>query len=304
MQPGALSLLQDYGRYGHQAIGYTEGGPMDEHAFLWANHLLGNHFNATQLEITLGQLTLYTNAPTTIALTGADLEGTLNGLPIGPWQTYAVRAGDKLSFNRPVNGLRAYLAVQGGFLVEAQRGSVSTVCRERIGGLDGTGQKLTTGDQLPFTPVANVQLTKQVPCRYRRDYLEPLVLRILECYQFEYFDPATVQQFYRSQYRISSQSDRMGYRLQGAGIHCSLDGVISEGISYGAVQIPADGQPIILLKDRQTIGGYPKIGCVMSADAAKLAQRMPGQEVTFCPGSMQEARQERLTLNRFFQVVV
>jgi len=302
IRPGFLSLIQDYGRYGQQAKGYTQGGPMDEHAYLWANRLLDNPFNASQLEITLGQLTLQATKPVNIALTGADLGATCNGRPLRPWQSHFINAGDELVFHAAKNGVRAYLAVTGGFQVEPTLGSSATVCREKIGGIDGKGNKLVAGDILEYQSDNNPHYHRQVPEFYIPDYSQPLTLRVIEGYQFDSFSPESVMRFYSSRYRISNQSDRMGYRLQGASIKSDLDGIISEGISYGAIQVPNDGQPIVLLKDRQTIGGYPKIGCVAALDAAKMSQRMPGTELAFTPANLQQIRDERLRFNRFFGI--
>ena len=297
--PGFLALLQDYGRYGYQHIGVTTGGPMDEHAFLWANRLLGNACNAAQIEITVGMLALEASRATTIALTGADLGATLNGRPIKPWRTYGISPGDQLKFASPLNGLRGYLAVRGGFEVAPQLGSASTVTREKLGGLGQNGDKLQKGDILPYQAFHG-DIHNRMPDRFIPDYRAPLLLGVICGYQYDSFDAAEIRRFFSEEYVIGKDIDRMGYRLSGTPVHSRLNGIVSEGIAYGAIQIPSDGQPIVLLRDRQTIGGYPKIGCVSSLDCGKLSQRGPGARVRFEPRDLDTVTGERIIFNRYF----
>lgn len=296
LDPGMLTQIQDQGRIGFQHIGVTTGGPMDEHAFSWANRLLNNPINALQLEITFGGLTLLAHTNTLIALTGADLGAQLNDQPIKPWQTYEISKGDKLSFRMPVAGLRAYLAVSGGLDVPAKLGSSATVSREQLGGLDGNGAKLAKGDRIPLMPLAPVAKA-MVPDSDIPDYQKPLRVGVIPGYQYEHFSRMERDRFLNTEYEVSQHIDRMGYRLTGEAIQCDLDGIISEGIAFGAIQIPADGQPIVLMKDRQTIGGYPKIGSLSALDAGQLAQRAPGAAVTFYLSDVAEAEAQRMMFN-------
>lgn len=297
IKPGMLALLQDSGRFGFQHLGITTGGPMDEHAFCWANRLLGNTPDAAQLEITFGQLALKANAPTTVAITGADLAATLNDKAIQPWLTYAIKPGDVIEFGAPKSGLRAYLAVSGGFHCEPKLGSCATVKREQLGGLSGIGEALKKGDTLPFTSNKDV-IESRAPRWTIPDYDAPLELGVMPAYQNASFSHDEQMTFYTSRYEVSQNIDRMGYRLSGTPIKSQLNGIISEGIAFGAIQIPNDGQPIVLMKDRQTIGGYPKIGCLSSLGAGQLSQRQPGQVVTFAPMDIADAEVERRLFNR------
>ena len=278
LDAGMLALLQDSGRYGYQHIGVTTGGPMDEHAFFWANRLLGNATNAAQIEINIGRLGLLAHADTYIALTGADLGARINGKEVTPWRTFQIQRGDRIEFGMPVAGLRAYIAVAGGLKPATKLGSCATVVREGLGGLDGRGQKLAKGDRLEFDR-SELQSGASLPPQEIPDYQKVLSLGVIPCYQYQHFSPSERMTFFSGTYEVSQRIDRMGYRLTGDPIHSDLDGIISEGIAYGAIQVPSDGQPIVLMKDRQTIGGYPKIGCLSALDAGQLAQRGPGAVV-------------------------
>lgn len=289
IKPGMLTLLQDLGRFGYQHLGLTPGGAADEQAFLWANKLLGNSPNSPVLEITLGGLALKVQKPTRIALTGADLQASCNDVALANWQTHNVKAGDHLQFGFPSSGVRAYLAVAGGFTVVPAFGSVATVVREQVGGLDGRGHPLQEGDCLPFASCER-GMARRVAPRFIPDYTKPLTVRVMEGQQRAMFDEAELSRFYASEYRVSTQSDRMGIRLDGPTLHPTHGGIVSEGIPFGAIQVPPSGQPIILHKDRQTIGGYPKLGTIHPLDAFALAQRQAGQSVRFTPISSEEAR--------------
>lgn len=296
IKPGFLALIQDLGRFGFQHMGVTTGGPMDEHAFCWANRLLGNKLNAPQLEITFGQLTLKAHENTCIALTGADLNARLNDKKVHPWRTYRVRKGDTVTFESPICGLRSYLAVIGGFEIDPKLGSVASVTREQIGGLRN-GESLKVGDRLYFRSSIKqphgVTPTWAIP-----DYQAPLELGVMLGYQDKEFPNTELMTLLSCEYEVSQNIDRMGYRLTGAPIRCNRDGIVSEGIAYGAIQIPQDGQPIVLMKDRQTIGGYPKVGSLSALDAGQLAQRAPGSLVRFCLSDIAEAEAKRMVFNR------
>ena len=291
IKPGLLALVQDLGRHGHQSIGLTTGGPMDEVAFRWGNALLDNDPNSAQIEITFGMFTLEAQANTSIAITGADLGATLNDKSIPPWQTYAIKKGDILAFHQPVWGLRAYLAVKGGVLCEPTLGSVATVMREKIGGLTSKGDKLKKGDSLSYHTSHDHQ-QRAVPRLAIPNYGNKEIPVILG-YQYQSFSSLERANFFSSDYTVSSNSDRMGYRLEGKAVHTELKGIISEGIAYGAIQIPKDGQPIVLLRDRQTIGGYPKMGCVTRVGGGILAQQKPGDIIQFTPITVDQAEHER-----------
>ena len=286
LAPGVLSLLQDSGRFGQSALGLTTGGPMDAPSATWANRLLGNNINATLIECSVGGLQLRADSHSFIAVTGAILPVSINGKAVEQWTVHKVQAGDVIELGMVTKGLRAYIAVAGGFNVAPQFSSTATVLREGIGGL--SGNKLQAGDKLAARTVNTLQ-RQRLPARYRPQFNQTLTLRLIEGYQASSFSATERQRFYLNSYKVTPQADRMGYKLSGSAIKCQQTQLLSEGICYGAVQIPPDGQPIVLLNDRQTLGGYPKIGSVLSLDCALLAQAGAGTEVYFTPISPQQA---------------
>ncbi|WP_342607476.1 biotin-dependent carboxyltransferase family protein [Vibrio tritonius] len=299
LSSGPLSLIQDLGRQGHQHIGVSPGGPMDEHAFLWANRLVGNQPNAPQIEITMGQFRACFTKPTTFALTGADMGARLNDKPLTPWQSYHANTNDVLVLRGARFGTRAYLAVAGGFTVPTILNSATTVVRDQLGGLDRHGAALQNGDEIDY-PTCDARSLHQVPPEFIPHYSQDVVIDMIGSYQYEWFAPEQRARFFQSDYTVTTNCDRMGYRLSGDAITCRQQNLISEGIALGAIQIPADGQPIVLMRDRQTIGGYPKMGCVTTKDLSKLAQCQPGTRVRFVETTLEKATQQRRLQQQFF----
>jgi biotin-dependent carboxylase-like uncharacterized protein len=285
-QPGLLSLLHDRGRYGAHNLGLTTGGPLDFTAFDWANRLLENDANATCLEVSFGGLQLQADIDTSFVITGATAPCKLNGDNIEQWRTCDIHKGDELEIGFSSAGTRVYLAVSGGFDITSSFGSSSTVLREKIGGLNG--DKLQTGDLLPCTAK---QLSKHCYLQQpeRPVYSDQATLRIVPGYQQTAFSALQQWRFFNTEYRLTDRCDRMGFRLEGENVQSDIVGMLSEGICLGAIQIPADGQPIVLMNDRQTIGGYPKIGSVIAQDTPRLAQLSPGSRVKFESISIEKA---------------
>lgn len=294
---GPLALLQDAGRFGVRRLGVTQGGPVDLHAWAWANFLLGNAWGTPALEITFGGLTVLAEHDMTLALAGADLAATLDGQPIPRWQAVAVAAGQQLQFGTARNGIRAYLAVAGGFRAEPVLGSVACVVREGLGGHDGKGTKLASGDRLHFSracqhPAWERCQSLRAPETEQVDYSRPAQLALLPGAQIAAFSGDSLYAAFNRPWQVDSRADRMGVRLQGPQLHCRLNAMVSEGIALGAVQVPPDGQPIVLLNDRQTIGGYPRLGALTPLACARLAQCLPDQEVWLTPQSSERAERE------------
>ena len=290
-----LSTVQDYGRLNHGAHGMSQSGVMDEHANAWANHLLNNHFNDAVVEITFGGLQLEAQADTFVAVTGADLDFKINDEPVQIWHGLQIHKGDVLSWGMPKSGVRAYLAVKGGFDTSVLYDSRSVNLREHI------GAKLAEADVLPCKGFDEVTY-RFIPPKYIPNYNQDITLKLLPTYQFNDFSINQRDLFFNQDYTITNANDRTGCRLSGAPIASKKKRMISEGISYGCVEIATDGLPIILLKDTPSIGGYPKIGTVFSLDLAKLAQRQPNTKLRFELIDIHEAQKQRKKFNKFFEI--
>jgi biotin-dependent carboxylase-like uncharacterized protein len=291
INPGMHSLLQDKGRMGYHSLGITSGGAFDQYSFSWANRLCLNAENAGCIEILVGGLILEAQVSTQIAITGADMPIKINESIVKNWCTHNIQAGDKIAFGYATAGCRAYLAVAGGIQAPVIFNSLSTVVRESLGGLTKLGKPLEKGDIVPCSSSSH-STERPVPAKYHCEFDTDIAeIRMVTGYQYEQFSQQQISQFFATDYVISPNSDRMGYRLGGPAIKIPQCEMLSEGISLGAVQLPADGMPIILLCDRQTIGGYPKLGSVFSQDIARLAQMMPGKKLRFKPFSIDQAQQ-------------
>ncbi len=295
IKPGFLSTIQDYGRMNHGVHGMSQSGVMDEHAFCWANHLLENGFNNAVLEITFGGVELEALDDMVISVCGADLNFQINNQSALIWHSVQIHQGDVLSWTLPKHGIRTYLAVKGGFKTSVLFDSRSVNLRENI------GSKLVESDVLECD-ASSLKLDHFIAPQYIPNYSQALVLRLLPSYQYVEFSEAQRALFFNQSYQITNANDRTGCRLDGAPIALEKDKMISEGMSYGSVEIATNGLPIILLKDAPTIGGYPKIGTVFSLDLAKLAQRQPNAKVKFELMGVHQAQKERAKFNRFFQI--
>ncbi len=295
---GVQSCIQDAGRRGFSDIGLTQSGAMDEMAFGYANFLVGNTFNTPTVEIALGGTILKVQSEMCIAICGATMHPKLNDHTIGLWQVHQLKKGDTLSFGFASEGQFAYLAVAGGFQTPHLYGSFSTSVKEGLGGIEG--RKLKAGDQLPTSGARCPMDRRKLEKQFIPHYPDEITLRLVKGYQEAMFDASSQETFFNSVYTFKGEGDRMGYRLSGAKVVPSATGILSEPICYGAVQIPSHGEPIVLLKERQTIGGYPKIGSVIAVDCFKLAQLRAGGKVRFKEVSLDEARATTLAFYRFF----
>lgn len=288
---GLLTTVQDMGRTGYQQFGISVCGVMDPRAAALANALVGNPDGEAVLECTFLGPTLRFTCDNCIAITGGDLGAVLDSTPVPTYRAIAVRAGQTLQFTTPRTGFRAYLAFAGGLEIVPIMGSRSTDLKMKLGGYQG--RRLERGDILNFRcPQATLSnLTERyiapefIP---RKEYR----LRVVLGPQDDAFTQAGLDTFLRESYTVTPQSDRMGSRLDGPAIeHRQTADIISDGISFGAIQVPPSGKPIIMLCDRQTTGGYTKIAIVISADFRLLAQTKPGDRLLFEAVSIQEAQQ-------------
>ena len=293
IEGGIHSSIQDLGRYGYAHLGVTSSGAMDEYAYRWSQKLLDNE-KANAIEVLLGGLKLKALSECTISVCGANLEFKINGKSVGIWQTYFIKKDDVLGFYGQKSGLRAYLAVKGGFDVEKVEGSYATTLREH------KGMKLKKGDFIAFN-FSKKEPTKRLLKEHIPLYAETLTLHIVLGSQSHYFTPSEQKKFLEQSYTLTSEINAMGYKLKGNPLIAKKSDIISEGIAFGAVQIPQDGQPIILLKERQTIGGYPKMGTLLASDCFALSQLSIGASVHFKAISIEEAQKRMRDFYRFFK---
>lgn len=286
LSPGPLTTVQDSGRFGALGKGFSPGGAMDMDAMTVANLLVGNAPGVGVLEMTMLGITARFDCESVIALTGADMSARLNDRPIARYASVAVHPGDVLTMGAASRGMRAYLAVTGGFDLPLVMGSVSTNLKCALGGFQG--RKLKTGDELPLNQSGAPFLPRQVSPP--EDYPDCISLRVLLGPQDDAFTQKGIDTFLGCEYTVTDKADRMGIRLSGEIIE-SKNGVdiLSDGIAAGSVQIPASGTPIIMMADRQTTGGYAKIATVISADLSRAAQARPGTRIRFARVTEAEA---------------
>jgi antagonist of KipI len=292
VKPGWLTTVQDLGRHGHQQYGMPVSGPMDRRSHAIANRLVGNCDQEASLEITLKGPELLFETAAIVAITGADLSPAINGVAQPLWTSVPVRAGTGLTFGARRSGARCYLAIAGGIDIPVVLGSRSTHVSSRTGGVQG--RALAAGDRLigvTTGPHQRATIGRTLPERLRPSSSTSVTLRILPGPQCSSFAPQAFGMLTANPYRLSSQSDRMGYRLEGPRLTQARAGVrISDGTALGALQVPPDGQPILLMADRHTTGGYPIIAVVISADLHLAGQLLPGETVSFKPTTLPGAQ--------------
>jgi len=310
IKPGALSLFQDHGRLGFQKLGVPAAGPMDANAHRLANLLVGNDPAVAALEITLLGPMLRFEQPTGFALAGADLSPRLNRKPLAMHRPHVAEPGDILDFGPPQRGCRAYFSVHGGFQLQPVLGSCSTYVKGNFGGLHGGA--LRAGDRIPIlSPLASDPVRLEA-CRealwevvvYLSAGLGPATrrsLRILRGPQWDLFEEEARRALLNESFEISSQSDRMGFRLSGPRLRLASDTqILSEATALGAIQVPQGGDPILLMADRQTMGGYPKIAYLAGVDLPLLAQCLPSERLRFTLITLEEAQELDLRREQAF----
>jgi antagonist of KipI len=289
LKPGMLTTIQDRGRWGWQSRGVPVAGPMDPCAHRVANALVGNHADAALLEITLLGPELAFEDERLAAVAGAEFDVVVDDRP-APWNAaFLVPSGARLRFRRRKQGARAYLAVAGGIDVPPTLGSRSTHVVSAMGGVAGralqAGDRIPLGDRSAVRGAAPALETPVVPLPSG-----DAVIRVLPGPQRDYFSSDALERLQSAPYAIAQNSDRMGFRLVGPAIvHARGADIISDATPLGVLQVPASGQPILLMADRQTAGGYPKLATVISADLAVAGQLGPGDAIRFVVCTPREA---------------
>ena len=299
VNPGVLSTVQDKGRFGFMKAGVRTAGVMDSDSYDGANAILGNSSTAAVLEMTLMGITAVVEEEGNFVLTGADMKAALNGMPIERDKVIHAKPGQELSMGMAVNGCRSYLSMEGGIDVPIVMGSRSTDVKCGIGGYEGrallSGDVLCSGKNHAAATKSDDDLKKGIRRKKKRKspaaYGTSAEVRVVEGPQADWFSQKERDQFFRENYTVAAESDRMGMRLKGRSVE-SLHGVdiVSDGIAFGSIQITKSGMPIVMMADHQTTGGYAKIGTVCSFDLPKLAQLRPGDQVSFKRITIEEAQ--------------
>ncbi len=306
LKPGLLTTVQDLGRFGYQKTGLVVSGALDAVALRTANLLVGNPETAAGLECTLRGPRLRFEADALLALAGAALAATINGQPVPRGRPVAVRAGAVLAFGAAPAPGRAWLAVAGGVAVPPVLGSRATYLRAALGGLDG--RALRAGDALPvgewsalsqrlFAQIAPTEAAGWAAAPWRTEVAPTprpgaeVVVRALPGPEYARFKPVSQRAFGEEVFTVTTEADRMGCRLSGPALHRDTNTeLLSSAVTFGTVQVPAGGQPIVLLADCQTTGGYPRLAQVIAADVGRLAQALPGTRLRFQLVAMAEAQ--------------
>lgn len=294
VRSGIFTTVQDLGRYGYQAYGVPVSGVMDWFSAEVANRLVGNPPDAALLEITLGDFTCRFLADAVVAVTGAPVRVELSAADgTGTWRPVRVAAGAELSLRREVGqpGMRTYLAVAGGIGGGPVLGSRSTFVAANLGPLP---RPLRAGEELPIARPVGEPSARGLPDHLIPHYEASCVARVVMGPQEHRFSPAGRQTFLGSTFRVTPQSDRTGFRLEGPKIeHSGAPDIISDPVTFGSIQVPGSGQPVLLMADRRVTGGYAKIATVISADLPRVAQLMPGSSVSFKAVCVDEAAAAR-----------
>ena len=299
IQPGLYSTIQDRGRFGYLQFGIPRCGAVDAFAYSVSNLLVGNGVDQAVLEVTVFGPVLNIIEDGVIAITGADLSSHLNDSLLPLWESVAVKRGDKLTFKGPKNGCRAYIAVGGGVDLPLVMGSRSTYVGGNIGGIDG--RPLVAGDIIPKGK-AYGRPNQHLPSEFIPLYSNTPTIRVIMGPQDDYFSDG-IKTFLDSEFKVSSKADRMGYRLEGPVIHHKdrvEKSIISEPTVSGGIQVPPDGQPILLLVE-QTVGGYAKIATAISTEIGRVGQTKPGDRIRFKAIGLEEAHRLVLEERRKIQ---
>ena len=283
----SLTTIQDLGRYGYQKFGIPVSGVMDEVSARLANYLVGNPDDAPLIEFVLQGPTIRFHSSAVFAVAG-NVEVRLNGLPIEPWQSHWAKRGDVLEIRTLKNGVYGYIAFAGGIFCEKILGSCSTYLRAKLGRALKRGDMLRLGYAILTGKEGKVLPESLIP-----HHSNESEIRVILGPQLEHFTEKGIKTFLSSTYEVTPNSDRMGYRLEGPEIEHSEKGadIITDAIPLGAIQVPANGKPIIMLADRQTTGGYAKIGVVVRVDVPKVAQTRVGGKLRFKAITVEKAQE-------------
>jgi len=289
--PGTLSLIEDAGRPDLRRFGIPPSGAMDQFSYQVGNLLVGNRPGAAGIEVTLMGLVVEALAPAVAAITGADLAAHLNDEPAPQWTAFALDRGDRICFKRRVTGCRTFLAIRGGIDAPMYFGSRSTFARGRMGAPLRAGDVLTVGEEYDGRDDEISLPGRSLAAEFRPSFSGTQQIRVILGPQDDHFTPRGIETFLGSEYRLSPRSDRQGMRTEGPPIQFAKGpDIISDPTPLGAVQVPGDGQPILLHRDGQSTGGYAKIAIAASTDLDRLGRMAPGDWMRFEAVTADEAR--------------
>lgn len=285
-KPGLYASIQDKGRFGYQQYGVPVSGAIDRYAHYMANYIIDNKSNAATIEITILGTELKVLSDHIITITGADLMATVDGVEVSLWKAFKVYKGQRLLFKKPRMGARAYIGVSGGIQGDPILGSWSTFERGKI------FDRLRTDDVIEACDSGLIMSSKELISKWIPTYNQDIEVRVIPSHHERCFEQGSVNQFYNQIYTYK-KGDRMGCMIQGEKplIHKNGADIISECTSFGTIQVPSSGQPIILLAESQTTGGYTTIGTVVSADLWKIAQLLPQGKIKFKRIGLNESKQ-------------
>lgn len=298
LKPGLQTSVQDLGRMGYQQYGMSPAGAMDSYSMQMANLLTGNLLGEAVLETVMLGPSLKALSDVSVAICGGNLEPNVYGQEVPMWKSFVLKKGEILSFGRVKSGGRAYISFAGGIDVPIVLGSKSTFLNGDIGGFNG--RTLEAGDIVHGHPA--VRKNRFLHCTFIPEYKKQINIRVILGPHYEKFPQSAIDLFLASEYKVSSKSNRMGYRLEGPKLAYKEGAdIISDAIPPGGIQVPASGEPIILMAERQTTGGYPRIATVVSVDLPVLAQAMPGSVIRFKEISIEEAQALYLRRKKIFK---
>jgi biotin-dependent carboxylase-like uncharacterized protein len=291
LKPGLFTTVQDLGRFGYLKYGVPISGAMDTFSLVAANLLVENNPNDACLEITLIGPELKALTKTHIAITGGDASPKINSQNVPMWQTLQVQEGDIISFEKMKSGCRTYLSIKGGINTPLVLGSRSTYVRGGFGGING--RKLQTGDIIEGFATYPLKTEYSMPEELIPQYTGNFTVHVILGPQADMFTENGMETFFSNPYKVTSEADRMGYRLEGPVIeHKARADIVSDALLPGAIQVPKNGKPILIMRDAQTTGGYPKIAVAITPDVPLLGQAKPNDTIEFSKTTTQLANEK------------
>lgn len=297
LKPGLFTTVQDVGRYGSLKYGVPISGAMDTFSHVVANLLIANNPDDTCLEMTLIGPELQASKRTQVAITGGAISPKVNGQKVPMWQTLEVQEDDVISFGKMESGCRAYVSIRGGIKTPLVLGSRSTYVRGGFGGIDG--RQLKTGDMIECFDKSLIGVECSMPEELVPQYTGKFTVNVILGPQVHMFTEKGVSTFLSNPYKVSLEADRMGYRLEGSKIeHRAKADIVSDALLPGAVQVPKNGKPIVIMRDAQTTGGYPKIAVTTTPDVSLLGQAKPNNVIEFSKITISQAHKKLLKYHK------